>query len=124
MREADDDYAIIGGGGMSGLCQLYHLREPRLRVSAIEAGTRIGGTWYWNHCPVARVDSESCSSAKSFSHELLDGWTWSEHFAGQPETERCISHVTSPTGSTCGATSSSAPGCFRRIGTRRSAART
>jgi cation diffusion facilitator CzcD-associated flavoprotein CzcO len=85
--------AVIIGAGMSGLYQLYRLRELGLRVRVFEAGTGVGGTWYWNRYPGARFDSESYSYAYSFSQELLDEWDWSEHFAGQPETLRYINHV-------------------------------
>ena len=78
--------AIIIGAGMSGLYQLYRLRELGLRVRVFETGTNVGGTWYWNRYPGARFDSESYSYGYSFSKELLEEWDWSEHFAGQPET--------------------------------------
>ena len=88
------DYAaIIIGAGMSGLYQLYRLRELGLRVRVFEAGTGVGGTWYWNRYPGARFDSESYSYGYSFSKELLEEWNWSEHFSGQPETLRYINHV-------------------------------
>src|SRR6476469_7098875 len=80
--------AIVIGAGISGLYQLYRLRELGLRVLVLEAGTGVGGTWYWNRYPGARFDSESYSYAYSFSQELLDEWSWSEHFAGQPEPLR------------------------------------
>jgi cation diffusion facilitator CzcD-associated flavoprotein CzcO len=80
--------AIVIGAGMSGMYQLYRLRELGLRVRVLEAGTRVGGTWYWNRYPGARFDSESYSYGYSFSQELLDEWDWSEHFSGQPEIER------------------------------------
>jgi cation diffusion facilitator CzcD-associated flavoprotein CzcO len=90
----DLDYdAIIIGAGMSGLYQLYRLRELGLRVRVFEAGTGVGGTWYWNRYPGARFDSESYSYGYSFSKELLEEWDWSEHFAGQPETLRYINRV-------------------------------
>ena len=85
--------AIIIGAGMSGLYQLYRLREQGLRVRVFEAGTDVGGTWYWNRYPGARFDSESYSYGYSFSKELLEEWDWSEHFAGQPETLRYLNHV-------------------------------
>ncbi|MDR3536948.1 MAG: NAD(P)/FAD-dependent oxidoreductase [Acetobacteraceae bacterium] len=85
--------AIIIGAGMSGLYQLHRLRELGLRVRVLEAGTGVGGTWYWNRYPGARFDSESYSYAYSFSQELLDEWDWSEHFASQPETLRYLNHV-------------------------------
>jgi len=88
------DYdAIITGAGMSGMYQLYRLRELGMRVRVFEAGTGVGGTWYWNRYPGARFDSESYSYGYSFSKELLEEWSWSEHFAGQPETLRYLNLV-------------------------------
>jgi cation diffusion facilitator CzcD-associated flavoprotein CzcO len=88
------DYdVIIIGSGMSGMYQLYRLRELGLRVRVFEAGTGVGGTWYWNRYPGARFDSESYSYGYSFSKELLEEWDWSEHFAGQPETLRYLNLV-------------------------------
>src|SRR5947208_5975391 len=88
------DYdAIIIGAGMSGMYQLYRLRELGMRVRVFEAGTGVGGTWYWNRYPGARFDSESYTYGYSFSKELLQEWDWSEHFAGQPETLRYLNLV-------------------------------
>jgi len=80
--------AIVIGAGMSGMYLLYRLRELGLHVRVLEAGTGVGGTWYWNRYPGARFDSESWSYGYSFSQELLDEWDWSEHFSGQVEIER------------------------------------
>ncbi|MBR1163644.1 flavin-containing monooxygenase [Bradyrhizobium elkanii] len=88
------DYdVIIIGAGLSGMYQLYRLRELGLRARVFEAGTGVGGTWYWNRYPGARFDSESYSYGYSFSKELLEEWEWSEHFAGQPETLRYCNYV-------------------------------
>jgi len=84
---------IIIGAGLSGMYQLYRLRELGLRVRVFESGTGVGGTWYWNRYPGARFDSESYSYGYSFSNELLQEWEWSEHFAGQPETLRYCNYV-------------------------------
>src|SRR6266404_1281202 len=85
--------AIIIGAGMSGLYQLYRLREQGLRLRLLEPGTEVAGTWYWNRYPSACFDSESYSYGYSFSKELLEEWDWSEHFAGQPETLRYLRYV-------------------------------
>jgi cation diffusion facilitator CzcD-associated flavoprotein CzcO len=85
--------AIIIGAGVSGLYQLYKLRELGLRVRVFETGTGVGGTWYWNRYPGARFDSESYSYGYSFSQELLEEWSWAERFAPQPETERYLNYV-------------------------------
>jgi len=88
------DYdALVIGAGISGLYQLYRLRELGMRVLVLEAGTGVGGTWYWNRYPGARFDSESYSYGYSFSEELLAEWNWSEHFAAQPETLAYLNHV-------------------------------
>ena len=85
--------AIVIGAGMSGLYMLYRLRELGLRALVLEAGSGVGGTWYWNRYPGARFDSESYSYGYSFSPELLQEWSWSEHFAAQPETLRYLNYV-------------------------------
>ncbi len=85
--------AVVIGAGVSGLYALHKLRELDLSVRVFEAGTDIGGTWYWNRYPGARFDSESYSYQYSFSQELLDKWQWSEHFASQPEVERYLHFV-------------------------------
>ena len=85
--------AVVIGAGVSGLYQLYKLRELGLKVRVFETGTGIGGTWYWNRYPGARFDSESYSYGYSFSQELLEEWNWDERFASQPETERYLNYV-------------------------------
>ena len=62
----DYDVVVIGAG-ISGLYQLYCLREAGFRACILERGTGVGGTWYWNRYPGARFDSESYSYAYSFS---------------------------------------------------------
>jgi cation diffusion facilitator CzcD-associated flavoprotein CzcO len=64
---ATDFDAVVIGAGVSGLYQLYRLRELGLKVRVFEAGTGVGGTWYWNRYPGARFDSESWTYGYSFS---------------------------------------------------------
>ncbi|TBR30576.1 MAG: NAD(P)/FAD-dependent oxidoreductase [Reyranella sp.] len=92
-ENSPDFDAIIIGAGMSGLFQLHRLRELGLKARVFEAGTGVGGTWYWNRYPGARFDSESYSYGYSFSKELLAEWDWTEHFSPQPETLRYLNHV-------------------------------
>ena len=91
-QHSDFDVILIGAG-VTGLVQLYRLRQLGLSVRCFEAGSDVGGTWYWNRYPGARFDSESYSYGYSFSEELLQEWEWSEHFAPQPETLRYLQHV-------------------------------
>lgn len=85
--------AIVIGGGIAGMYQLYRLRELGLSVRVFETGSGVGGTWHWNRYPGARFDSESYTYGYSFSEELLRDWNWSEHFAPQAETLRYLNHV-------------------------------
>ncbi len=78
--------AIVIGAGISGMFMLYRLRELGMNVRVFEAGTDVGGTWYWNRYPGARFDSESWTYGYSFSKELLQEWDWKEHFSPQPDT--------------------------------------
>jgi cation diffusion facilitator CzcD-associated flavoprotein CzcO len=84
---------IVIGAGVAGLYQLYKLRELGLKVLTLEAGSAVGGTWYWNRYPGARFDSESHTYGYSFSPELLQEWHWTERFSPQTETERYLNYV-------------------------------
>ncbi len=88
--------AIIVGAGFSGLYLLHRLRNDLgLSVRVYEAGSDVGGTWYWNRYPGARCDSESIyySFSDHLSQELLQEWTWSERYATQPEILQYLQHV-------------------------------
>ena len=85
--------AVVVGAGVAGLYSVYKLREQGLSVQAFEAGTGVGGTWYWNRYPGARVDSQAYIYQYWFSDDLLNEWNWSERFPAQEETERYLNHV-------------------------------
>ncbi|MCC5886749.1 MAG: NAD(P)/FAD-dependent oxidoreductase [Gammaproteobacteria bacterium] len=84
---------IVVGAGFGGMYSLYRLRERGLRVRVLEAGTDVGGTWYWNRYPGARCDVESMEYSYSFSEELQQEWEWTERYAAQPEILRYAEHV-------------------------------
>jgi cation diffusion facilitator CzcD-associated flavoprotein CzcO len=86
--------AIVIGAGISGMFMLYRLRELGMTAQVFEAGTNVGGTWYWNRYPGARFDSESWTYGYSFSKELLREWDWKEHFSPQPDTLEYLNLVT------------------------------
>ena len=93
-RDRVVDYdAIIIGAGISGMFMLYRLRELGMTARVFEAGTNVGGTWYWNRYPGARFDSESWTYGYSFSKELMQEWDWKEHFSPQPDTLEYLNHV-------------------------------
>jgi cation diffusion facilitator CzcD-associated flavoprotein CzcO len=84
---------LVVGAGITGIYQLYRAREAGFSVQLLEAGTGVGGTWFWNRYPGARFDSESYTYGYLFSRELWDAWEWRERFADQPEIERYLNHV-------------------------------
>jgi cyclohexanone monooxygenase len=81
------------GAGFSGMYMLYKLRQQGLSVRVYEAGTDVGGTWYWNRYPGARCDVESLDYSYSFSKELEQEWKWSERYPVQPEIFKYAQHV-------------------------------
>ena len=81
MPTSPDQYdALIIGAGFGGLYALHHLRDQLgLRVRAFDSASGVGGTWWYNRYPGARVDAPSSPFyAYTFSQELVDEWEWKE----------------------------------------------
>ncbi len=62
-------------------------------VRCFEAGSDVGGTWYWNRYPGARCDVDSMEYSYDFDDELQQEWEWTERYATQPEILRYAQHV-------------------------------
>ncbi|KAL5391489.1 hypothetical protein DPSP01_001353 [Paraphaeosphaeria sporulosa] len=92
LPQPDYDVLIIGAG-LSGCYACHRMQQLNLKVKVLEAGSSVGGTWYWNRYPGCRFDCESYSYNFFWCKEVLDEWTWSEHFAPQEETERYIQFI-------------------------------
>src|SRR5579883_1421452 len=90
LQERD---VIVVGAGFGGLYMLHRLRRLGLSAGILEAGSGVGGTWYWNRYPGARCDVESLSYSYSFSRELEREWLWTERYASQAEILRYLQHV-------------------------------
>ena len=89
-REVD---VVIVGAGFAGMYMLHRCRGMGMSAQVFEAGSGVGGTWFWNRYPGARVDIRSLEYSFSFSEELEDEWQWSERYAPQPELLRYADHV-------------------------------
>lgn len=85
--------AVVVGAGFAGMYMIHKLREMGLTVAAFEAGSSVGGTWYWNRYPGARCDTKSLGYSFSFSEELWTDWSWTEEYAAQPEIEAYMNYV-------------------------------
>lgn len=84
---------VVVGAGFAGIYAVHAFRSAGLTVRAFEAGSGIGGTWFWNCYPGARCDVESKDYSYSFSPELEQEWSWSERYPAQPEVLRYLNHV-------------------------------
>jgi cyclohexanone monooxygenase len=84
---------LVVGAGFSGLYLLHRLRALGLRVQVVEAGSDVGGTWYWNRYPGARCDVESMQYSYSFDEALQQEWVWPERFSAQPDILKYANHV-------------------------------
>lgn len=85
--------AIVIGAGLTGMYQVYKLREMGFSVKGYEAGAGVGGTWYWNRYPGCRLDTESYTYGYFCLIGITPDWKWSEQFAGQPELLRYANYA-------------------------------
>ncbi len=86
------DVAIVGAG-FAGLYAIHRMRGLGFKTRAFEAGSGVGGTWFWNKYPGARCDIESLEYSYSFDDELQQEWSWPERYATQPQILAYINHV-------------------------------
>ncbi len=91
-QEGDFDVVVVGAG-FAGMYALYRMRELGLRVQVLEAGSDVGGTWYWNRYPGARVDTETMFYSYQFSNELQQEWDWKERYPSQSDLQIYARHV-------------------------------
>ncbi|TKJ17998.1 steroid monooxygenase [Blastococcus sp. CCUG 61487] len=84
---------VVVGAGFAGLYLVHRMRGAGFSVRAFEAGSDVGGTWYWNRYPGARCDIPTTDYTFGFDPELEREWTWSEKYATQPEILRYLQFV-------------------------------
>ncbi|MEM9621534.1 MAG: NAD(P)/FAD-dependent oxidoreductase [Pseudomonadota bacterium] len=95
MTENSQQYdAIIVGSGFGGLYALHHLRDKMgLNVRAFDGAGGVGGTWWYNRYPGARVDAPSSPFyAYTFSQDLVDTWQWTETQTSQASVLAYLEH--------------------------------
>jgi len=85
---------VVVGAGFAGIYGIHKFRDQLgLRVHAFDAASDVGGTWYWNRYPGARVDIESVHYSYSFDEDLQQEWQWTERFPAQSEILAYLNHV-------------------------------
>lgn len=93
LQTLSDVDAVVIGAGFAGLRTIHALRKLGLSMQVFEAGTDVGGTWYWNRYPGARTDTESWAYCFSFDREGWEEWDFRERFSAQPDTLDYLRHV-------------------------------
>lgn len=92
MNQQEFDVIIVGAG-FGGMYMLLKARRLGLKARVLEAGSGVGGTWYWNRYPGARCDVESVQYSLQFDDDLEQEWNWTERYAAQPEILKYANHV-------------------------------
>ena len=80
---------LVIGGGMSGVLAAIRLQEAGIPFLLIEKNSSVGGTWFENRYPGARVDVSN--HLYSYSFEAAHHWT--QYFAQQPELQQYFEDV-------------------------------
>ena len=93
-QETQQVDVVVIGAGVSGMYALYHLRGMGLSVKVYDGATDVGGTWWYNRYPGARVDGPgSPFYCYTFSEELMKEWDWAETQSTQADVLEYLEHV-------------------------------
>ena len=84
--------ALVVGGGFAGVYQLMNLREMGFNVKLYDMAGQLGGIWYWNRYPGARVDT-TCPLYQFSREELWRDWSYTELFPAWHEIRAYFKYV-------------------------------
>ncbi|MFK7897311.1 MAG: flavin-containing monooxygenase [Myxococcota bacterium] len=85
---------IVVGAGVSGMYAVHHFRQMGLSVRVYDGASDVGGTWWYNRYPGARVDGPgSPYYCYTFSDELMEEWDWEETQSEQSAVLDYLEHV-------------------------------
>ena len=83
---------LVIGAGFAGIYQLDRLRDLGYSVKVYEAGSELGGIWYWNCYPGARVDTEG--PMYQFAHkDLWKDWEYSSLYPNWSEVREYFQYL-------------------------------
>ncbi|QFU77415.1 NAD(P)/FAD-dependent oxidoreductase [Halioglobus maricola] len=89
QQSREQHHVLIIGAGMSGILAAIRLQEAGIPFTVIEKNSGVGGTWFENRYPGARVDVSNhlyCYSFEPAHH-------WTQYFAQQPELQTYFENV-------------------------------
>ncbi len=81
---------LVIGAGVSGVLAAIRLREAGLPFTVLEKNAGVGGTWYENSYPGARVDVGN----HFYSYSFEPSHHWTRYFAEQPELKAYLDQCT------------------------------
>jgi 4-hydroxyacetophenone monooxygenase len=91
-RETREEHKVLViGGGMSGVLAAYRLQEAGIPFVVIEKNNSVGGTWFENRYPGARVDVGN----HLYSYSFEPAHHWSQFFSQQKELQEYFEGVVS-----------------------------
>ncbi|MFT4057027.1 MAG: NAD(P)/FAD-dependent oxidoreductase, partial [Novosphingobium sp.] len=80
---------MVVGAGISGVAAAIQLKRLGIPFRLYERNEGIGGTWWTNNYPDARVDT----SSYLYQFKFEKNYPWSEFFAARDESLRYLNHV-------------------------------
>ena len=84
------DFAVLViGAGMGGLNAAVQLQEAGIPFRIVEKNSEVGGTWYENRYPGARVDTPS----RIFTHVFGADFPYPSPYCEQAENEKYINWI-------------------------------
>lgn len=89
QAKVDDFEVLVIGAGMNGIAAAVHFKDAGIKYTVVERNDRVGGTWYVNRYPGARVDVAS----RAYSYTFEPDFPWKHHYAVQPELLDYFEHV-------------------------------
>lgn len=83
---------IVIGAGFGGIYLLHNLRNLGYKVKVLESGKGLGGVWWWNAYPGARVDTY-WPFYQFAAKETWNDWLWKEKYPSREELLQYFEHV-------------------------------
>lgn len=80
---------IVIGAGMGGLNAAVHLKNAGIAYTVVERDSALGGTWFQNRYPGARVDTAS----RTYTHTYAMDYEWPGAYCIQEENLRHLNWI-------------------------------
>jgi 4-hydroxyacetophenone monooxygenase len=85
----EDFFVLVVGAGLGGLNAAVQLQRAGIRFEVVEKNSGVGGTWYENRYPGARVDTPS----RSYTHLYGVDYQYPNPFCAQAENEKYFNWI-------------------------------